>query len=112
MLTRFKKNIILTSKRLFSNKDEMKNKDKIQCTNVIHYTFAGIGGTLGFIKGDELSKKICGPQHSDKAAYIISMGFMGAAVGYVGFIIFPILVPICLSTAVLIENFEYNKPKR
>ena len=121
MLNRFtylKKNRIVNNnhlfrqKKLFSNKDEIKNKDKIKNTNVIHFIGAAIGGTIGFIKGDELAKKICGPQHSDKAAYIISMGFMGAAVGYVGFIMFPIIVPVGLATVVLIENLDKNKPKK
>lgn len=99
-----KNNLLLfTQKKPFSNKDKKKND------NLIHYTFATIGGTIGTITGFKTSKTMCGPESSDKSTYIISMGIMGTAVGYVSFIMFPILVPLGLATAVLIENLDKSK---
>lgn len=101
------KDHLFTQKKSFSNKD--KDKDKNKNTNLIHYTFATIGGTIGTITGLKTSKIMCGPETSDKASYVISMGIMGTAVGYVSFIMFPIIVPLGLATAVLIENLDNSK---
>jgi putative copper export protein len=82
---------------------------KNRIVNKIHYTFATIGGTIGTITGLNTTKTMCGLETSDKASYVISMGIMGTAVGYVSFIMFPIVVPLGLVTAVLIENLDNSK---
>ena len=91
-----------TDLKSFSNKDE-KNDD------IIHFTVAGIGGTIGVITGFNNAKTMCGVTTSDRATYIISMGFMGAAVGYVTFITFPVLIPLGLATSFLLHKLDKSK---
>jgi hypothetical protein len=112
MLNRFtqlKKIRIINSNHLFTQKTPFSNKDKKKNDNLIHYTFATIGGTIGTIRGLQTSKTMCGHEFSDKAGYVILMGFMGTGIGYISFIMFPILVPLGLVTAVLIENLDDSK---
>lgn len=114
MLNRFaslKKIRIVNNNNLFTQKKLFSNKDKDKDTNVekIQFAFAGICGAIGSIIGLKTEKIMCGPTLSDKVSYVISMGFMGAAVGYVSSVMFPVLIPLGLATSVLIEKLDNSK---
>jgi hypothetical protein len=102
-------NNLFTQKKLFSNKDD---KDKDTNVEKIQLVFTGICGAIGTITGFKTEKTMCGPTISDKVSYVISMGFMGAAVGYVSFVMFPVLIPLGLATSILIDKLDKNNPKK
>lgn len=117
MLNRFaslKKIRIVNNNHLFRQKKLFSNKDKDKDTNVekIQLAFTGICGAIGIITGLKTEKIMCGPTLSDKVSYVVSMGFMGAAVGYVSFVMFPVLIPLGLATSILIDKLDKNNPKK